>query len=241
MSIKTNLRDVEVVRGRDLKIDMNGLVNVESGATTQVTGQIGLVPGGQLSIQGKVFAIESGTVTFVGGDPSNPQVVVRAGWTSPDGTTVHAAFIGRLKTGKVTLSSEPPLSKQEIVEELLYGTADGNQVQTPSANPENTAVGTVGGEAAQPLNHMFDQLGLGSVSANVDTSESANPKPEVEVQVARDISLQIAVVLGQPPPGVNPDHTLLTLDWRFLKKWSLSSTVGDAGTTIFDLLWQKRY
>jgi hypothetical protein len=40
---------------------------------------------------------------------------------------------------------------------------------------------------------------------------------------------------------VNPDHTLLTIDWRFLTKWSLASTVGDAGTTIFDLLWQRRY
>ena len=65
--------------------------------------------------------------------------------------------------------------------------------------------------------------------------------PEVEVQIAKAISLQIAVVLGQPPPGVNPDHTLLTLDWRFLTKWSLATTVGDAGTTIFDLLWQRRY
>ena len=61
------------------------------------------------------------------------------------------------------------------------------------------------------------------------------------MQIARDISLQIAVVLGQPPPGVNPDRTLFTLDWRFLSKWSLATTVGDAGTTIFDLLWQRRY
>jgi hypothetical protein len=79
------------------------------------------------------------------------------------------------------------------------------------------------------------------VTAKVDTSESENPKPEVEVQIARDISLQIAVVLGQPPPGVNPDVTLLTVDWRFLDKWSLASTLGNAGTTIFDLLWQRRY
>jgi hypothetical protein len=88
---------------------------------------------------------------------------------------------------------------------------------------------------------MLGQLGLGAVTANVDTSQSANPRPEVEVQIAKDISVQIAVVLGVPPPGVNPDHTLLTVDWRFLSKWSLASTVGDAGTTIFDLLWQKRY
>ena len=79
------------------------------------------------------------------------------------------------------------------------------------------------------------------MTTKVDTTDSAAPKPEVAVQIARDISIQIAVVLGQPPPGVNPDHTLVTLDWRFLSKWSLSSTLGDAGTTIFDVLWQNRY
>ena len=78
------------------------------------------------------------------------------------------------------------------------------------------------------------------MTTKIDTSET-NPKPEVEVQIANDLSLQIAVVLGVPPPGVNPDHTLFTLDWRFASKWSLASTVGDAGTTVFDMLWKKRY
>jgi hypothetical protein len=87
---------------------------------------------------------------------------------------------------------------------------------------------------------MLNQLGLGAVSAKIDTTEST-PKPEVVVQIARDISLQIAEVLGQVPPGVNPDTTLLTVDWRFLTKWSLATTVGNLGTTIFDLLWQKSY
>jgi hypothetical protein len=88
---------------------------------------------------------------------------------------------------------------------------------------------------------MLDQLGLGAVTAKIESSETSNPKPGVEVQIARELTLEIAFVLGQPPPGVNPDRTLLTLDWRFLSKWSVAATVGDAGTTIFELLWQKRY
>jgi hypothetical protein len=123
---------------------------------------------------------------------------------------------------------------------LLFGSVDGQQAGAPSATTENSAIGTAGGQAAQPLNHMLNQLGLGAVSAKIDTTEST-PKPEVVVQIARDISLQIAEVLGQVPPGVNPDTTLLTVDWRFLTKWSLATTVGNLGTTIFDLLWQKSY
>jgi translocation and assembly module TamB len=241
IAVQTHLADVQVVRGTDLKIDLAGNVDVEAGQTTEVTGQIRLRKGGALSVQGKTFRVESGTVTFVGDDPSNPQVVVKAGWTAPDGTVVYANFVGPLRTGKVTLTSEPPLSQQEIAELLLFGTAGGRQAQSSSTDPTNSAIGTVGGEAAQPLNHALNQMGLGAFTAKVDTSDASSPKPEVAVQIARDISIQIGVVLGQPPPGVNPDRTLLTVDWRFLSRWSLSSTLGDAGTTIFDVLWQRRY
>jgi translocation and assembly module TamB len=240
LTMEAHLGDVEVIRGTQLKVNLDGRVNVvNGGGAAQVTGQIHLKRGGVLDVQGKKFTVEDGTVTLVGADPSNPEVVVKASWTAPEGTVVYAVFDGPLKTGKVTLSSEPTLPQQEIVELLLFGTADGTQAQ--GATPADSAIGTASGQAAQPLNHALGQLGLGAVSAKIDTTEAANPRPEVEVQIARDISIQIAVVLGQPPPGVNPDHTLLTIDWRFLTKWSLASTVGDAGTTIFDLLWQRRY
>jgi translocation and assembly module TamB len=246
IAIAVNIGDVEVQRGTDLKVDLNGNLRVESGAKTQVTGQIHLDSGGVLNVQGKNFEVEGGTVTFSGGDPSNPEIVVKANWTAPDGTVVSANFVGPLKTGRVTLTSQPTLPKQEIVELLLYGTSTGQQAQSPSSSTsstaatENTAIATAGGEAAQPLNHALNQLGLGAVTAKVDTSD-VNPKPEVEVQIAKGISVQLAYVLGIPPPGVNPDTTLVSLDWRFLSKWSLQTTVGNAGTTIFDLLWQSRY
>ena len=241
LTIQTTLGEVEVVRGTQLKVDLNGRLSVKAAEKSEVTGQIHLQPGGMLAVKGKNFTVESGTVTFVGDNPSNPEIVVKAGWTAPEGTTVYANFVGPLKTGKVTLTSEPKLPQQEIVELLLFGSADGQQAQTPSGSTEDTAVGAAGGEAAQPLNHALGQLGLGAVTTNVDTTDSANPKPEVEVQIARDLSVQLAVVLGQPLPGVNPDTVLLSLDWRIVKKWTLSSTLGDAGTTIFNLLWQKRY
>jgi translocation and assembly module TamB len=83
-------------------------------------------------------------------------------------------------------------------------------------------------------------MGLSRVSAKIDTSQTV-AKPEVEVQIAKDISIKLAVLAGQPPPGSNPDTTFLAIDWRIVKKLSLESTVGNAGSTIVDMVWRYRY
>jgi len=170
---------------------------------------------------------------------------VTAGWSAPDGTRVFADYVGPLRTGKVRLHSEPSLSQTEIVALLQFGSAEaqsgagGGQGATNSAT--GTAVGAAGGVATQPINHALDQFGVHAVAARVDTSEAANPKPEVELRIARDVSLQLAVVLGTPPPGSNPDTTLLTLNWRLMRSLKLATTVGNSGSSIVDMVWERRY
>lgn len=145
------------------------------------------------------------------------------------------------------LRSEPSKSQSEILALILFGTTDAQSGQEQSAQA-NTMAAAAGGAATQPLNRALggvdralQNLGLeGGISTKIDTSQTY-PRPEVEVQIARDISLQIAWVLGAIPPGTNPDSTLVTLNWHFLRRWSLETTVGDAGTSIIDLVWQHRY
>ncbi len=241
--------DVDVSRGEDLDVHLEGQPVITIADNVTVTGQIRLIRG-TLDVYGKPFEIVSGTVTFGGAEPDNPQVVLTAGWTAQDGTRVSADFAGPLKTGKVTLRSEPMLSETDILSLILYGTAEAETGS--SSDQENrgtsTIAGAAGGAATAPINRALggvnralDNLGLaGGISTRIDTSQT-NPRPEVELQIARDISLQVAYVLGAPPPGTNPDLYLVTLDWRFLRKWSLETTVGDAGTSILDVIWQHRY
>jgi translocation and assembly module TamB len=249
--VKIDLRlgdDVQVRRGTDLDVRLAGHPTVLLGDKVRASGQI-RIPRGTLDVQGKPFAIDNGTVTFVGDDPANPQVKLTAMWTAPDGTRVYADFIGPLKTGTVTLRSEPARAKNEILALILFGTTDEQAPTSTSASQQaSTAAGAAGSASTQPINsalggvnQMLDKVGLvGGLSTKVDTSQTT-PRPEVELQIARDISLQVAWVLGVPPPGSNPDSTLFTLNWRFLRKWSLQTTVGSAGTSILDLIWQHRY
>jgi translocation and assembly module TamB len=245
--------NVEVRRGSDLDVRMDGNMALTLAEDVTAKGQIRLTRG-TLNVQGKTFTIDqNSTVTFVG-DPTNPQVKLTASWLAPadapgaSGTTVLADFIGPLRTGKVTLRSEPPgLPQSEILSLLLYGTTDQQQGGAGSAQV-GAASGVAGGAASANVNRALggvnqtlDSLGLATeVSTKLDTSQPT-PRPEVEVQIARDLSLQLAWVLGVPPPGTNPDTTLLTVAYSFMKNWRAETTFGNAGTTILDLVWQRRY
>jgi translocation and assembly module TamB len=246
--------DVEVRRGGDLDVHMDGTATVTVADAVTAKGQIRLTRG-TLNVRGKTFKIDDGsTVTFIG-EPTNPQVVLTASWVAPasdpssSGTTVFAEFVGPLKTGKVTLRSEPQLARTEILSLLLYGTTDQQGGSGGAGSQQvNAASGAAGGAASANINralggvnNALDSLGIATeVSTKIDTSQPT-PRPEVEVQIARDLSLQLALVLGVPPPGNNPDTTLLTVAYSFLRHWRAETTVGNAGTTILDLVWERRY
>jgi translocation and assembly module TamB len=243
--------DVQIVRGSDLDARIDGSPTITIGSEARVSGQVRIVRG-TVDVQGKPFTIENGTVSFVGDDASNPQVSLTAWWQAPGDTRIFADFIGPLRTAKVTLRSEPARPQNEILSLILFGTVDE---QTPTGSGGSgmsaqgkSAAGAAGGAATGPLNKalggvnkVLDNFGfVGGLVTKIDTS-SSTPRPEVEIQIARDIAVQVAWVIGVPPPGQNSDSTLFTLKWRFLRKFQLETTVGDAGTTIMDVVWQHRY
>jgi translocation and assembly module TamB len=239
VNVTLNLRDVEVVRGTDLRARLEGQPKVRLDEETSMSGEIRL-RSGYLYVQGKKFEIEHGTITFIG-EPDNPNVVVTAGWTAPEGTRVFADFVGPLKSGKVTLRSEPVHNKNEILSLILFGTTDGMGASSNSGGTAGTAVGVAGGVATQGLNKALDDMTGLDITTRIDTSEGSNPRPEVEVRVARDVTVAVSHVIGVPPPGTNPDLNYATVDWRFSRNWSLGTTIGDQGSSLMDLVWTYRY
>jgi translocation and assembly module TamB len=234
--------DVEIRKGTMLRVALTGTPKIEITDEVKMSGQIQLTRG-VLEVQGKRFRIEKGTVTFVD-EPDNPQILVTAMWKAPDGTRVYADFVGPLKTGKVKLRSEPSRPQNEIVALIMFGTAEGSSsTPYPSRQPDGTtrATAVAGGFATEGLSKGLDKLTGLDVQTRIDTSSSANPRPEIEVQVAKDISVQLGYVLGTPAPGTNPDRTWVTLDYRFKRNWSMETTFGNQGSSIVDFLWQYRY
>lgn len=234
-------KDVDVRVGDTVRVQLQGGPHLTSTDTTVVTGQI-VLRGGTLDVQGKQFEIQDGgTITFNGGQPGNPDVSVSAFWDAPDGTRVIADFNGPLKTGKVSLRSEPAKSQNDILALILFGSADEAGGANQSESSGLQAATTAGGFATQGLNKAIGDLTGIDATVRVDTSEQNNPKPEVQVQITRSIALELETVIGAIPFGDNPDRNYATVDWRFLPRWSLATTFGDQGTSILDVLWQYRY
>jgi len=236
--------DIEIRRDHSLQIFVTGSPVIDVAETTRVSGQILLVRG-KIEVQGRIFQVEKGTVSFTGQEPDNPIVIATAYYDAPDGTRVYADFTGPVRTGKLALRSEPTHTQDEILAILLFGSPEGSFGASAPPGQEQDAVakaaGLGGSYVAQGINKALSGVTKVEVATRVDTSESNNPRPELEVQLTKDVGVQVVYNMGVPGPGQIPDRTLLMVDWRFVRRWMLRTTIGDEGSSMVDLIWRYRY
>ena len=241
-------------RGTMVDVALSGTPVVVLDGKAQVTGVVRLVSG-RIDIFGKRFEIDSGLIRFEDGVPvSSADASVTAHWDAPDATRIYADWVGPQSTGKLTLRAEPQRTEQEILGLLVFGATESDFAgasATPGGSGATSAAGLGGSVATLGLNEALAGVSRDlEISTRVDTSVAQNPRPEVAVAVSRNVSATLGYATGVPVPGQNPDRVLLDIDWRFLTRrdargnpsvWSLSTIVGDQGSTVLDLVWQHRY
>lgn len=231
-------KDVTVERGDTAQVQLDGDLAILSGADTSVDGRIE-IRGGKLDVSGKTFDIERGVVTFQGDDPSNPTITATARWDAPE-YTVYADYVGDVKTGRIKLRSEPPLTPSEIANLLLFGSPEGSSSGSSDPNTAALAVGVAGDTAAKGLNQALDDFTKLDVSARIDTT-TGSARPELVFQVSPRVSARVTRALGAPSAGQAADRTFLTLELRLKRAWALSAVFGDHGGSALDLIWRRRY
>jgi translocation and assembly module TamB len=236
-------QDVTLRRGPMLEVGLRGKPIVDLTDKAHVTGEVSF-SAGHVEVMGKRFEIEKGTATFDGEDPSNPDLDITAWWDEPrEGTRIYLDYLGPLKTGKTNFRSRPTRSQKEIMAILLFGSADEMMQAKGGANAsaEYAAAGIAGGQVlTRGVNQVISSVSPVDITTRVDTSQAQNPTPEVAVQLSRKVTAEVSY-RTRSLPGEKPDRVLLTLDWRFLRNWSIATTVGDAGSSVLDLIWQYRY
>jgi translocation and assembly module TamB len=217
---------------------------VVAGGKVGVSGTVN-VDRGFIEIQGRKFDIERATASFdPARPPADPTIRATASYQAPESTRILAEFSGSASAGKLTLHSEPALSQSELLSLIVFGTRDGAvTAYRDSSNPNNAAraASLGGGVLTQGLNKALSGVAPVDVTTRVDTSDGQNPRPEIGVALSRKVSASVSYRLGLATPGQNPDRATLRLDYRFLPRWSLETSVGDAGTSILDILWKLRY
>lgn len=234
---------VRVRRDNNLEAYVEGSGTVVVGPDqVRVEGQY-QVTQGFLEIQGRRFNIERATVTLNPQDPTNPTINAEAVYRAPEDVEVTAQFIGTVEKGELTLSSNPPLNQSQILTLIAFGSSEGpsGAQQNERSGAAGAALGVVGGTITGGLNEALNDLSSLDISTRIRSGESGVPAPELAVQISRDVTAELSYRLGLPGPGQNPDRTLLTVDYRFLPRWSVRTSVGDQGTSIVDFVWRFRY
>jgi hypothetical protein len=226
----------------DMDLVVTGVAQVDLDKKASFSGNLVLEPGGRVQAMGKAFVIEHGTMTLNPDEPSNPTIDVRAAYRAPDGVSIYALAHGPIKElDSLQLSSDAGLSQDEIWQRIAG--ASSGVASTDASNGSNdsgNAVSSAGlGVAAMGVNEMLGSS-LKDVELRVDPGESQsytaavrlNDKLWLEGRYQRD---DTAAAIGGPSNVVSG-----AFDYRFARKWSLRTELGNAGGT-FDLLWQHRY
>jgi translocation and assembly module TamB len=229
-------KDVWIHRGRGAFVAVRG--SLDRDVNGRFKGQLTL-PEGQVDVLGRVFEIDQGVVTFEQDDPPNPIVIVQASWESPSGYRITAEYRGPVDDGTLTLSSDPPLTQDQVLNVLLFDDPEGglDEERGGGASALATTVATSG------LSSALSDLSNLDISAGVDTSEEDNARPEVGVRLSPrwSVELQYNPEGGTDAISRTPDRALVSLRARITRRWSVETTVGDQGTSILDFMWRYRY
>ena len=200
---------------------------------------------GRLQVVGKGFELEreQGRLTFdPNADPGSPLLNVTARWDAPDGTRVLAEVVGPLKAPRVKFRSVPAKPAADILAMILTGVSpSGAEPSGVQGEEARAAAGVGGGVAAAGINSILQDISPISVSTRVDASQAQNIRPSVAVAVLPTVTAETTLNTGASALGQAQDVAQLTLDWRFLRDWSMRTTVGETGTSVFDVVWQHRY
>lgn len=242
--IDVELGDNVQLEGRGLDINITGKTLVELAQELSVSGRIDLQKG-TIVVHGRRFTVDTGTVTFPdNAEPSNPTIVATAYWDAPDRTRVWVEFMGPLRTGKLTLRSEPPYSKNEILSVLLFGRPDPNLAAPTQSGSSQSSQGSAATAVGSGFIATDLTRALSEIDENLDVETDTLAGNRTRAKIGRTFfDRRLKIQLGVAPGSTyrEPDTAYVFVNWQFIPKWSIVATQGNRGTSILDVLFQHRY
>jgi translocation and assembly module TamB len=170
---------------------------------------------GQYVYYGRAFQIEEGRVTFLGHSPPNPRLDVKALYLAEEsGTRVLLHAHGSIRDPRLDLSSEPPLSQQDVLAVLLFG-APLDQAGGGDGPGQEAAVEVLSGYLIKELRdtRLFRKLDI-DVFRVRQTAAGGN-----ELTVGRYLTEDLYVAYEQTVG--EQGQRRLRAEYAFLPHWSI--------------------
>ncbi|MEQ9617622.1 MAG: translocation/assembly module TamB domain-containing protein [Deltaproteobacteria bacterium] len=143
------------VKGSGANIEVEGKLGIDKryGDPYLVSGNIDVIRG-DYQFMGRIFNIESGTVSFRGKKIINPFLDLRALY-EVSSVQVYINITGTAEKPRIHLLSDPPLDENEIVSYLVFGTSSDKLGTDERIEFQEKAGEVLGAMAVGELRQMF--------------------------------------------------------------------------------------
>lgn len=199
-----------------------------------LTGFLQPVSGGY-KIAGREFTIKEGMVELNEHRKINPKISAKALCKMP-GLDITAIVNGTVNEPKIVLTSDPVMSREDIIASFLFG----RPIEKISDNESGQFQGDVATLFGRTILDRFrDATGnrdlLESLSLYGGTSENGEGSVGVGKYFSDDFLLSYEYMLGQEAPGE------FHMEYNMKGGFSIESQVQDEEKTGLDLFWKKDF
>jgi outer membrane protein assembly complex protein YaeT len=180
--------NISVVTKRPVDMDNNlgrisGAADLRLQGTVdqpRILGSLVLEPDGRVYFGDRTYYVERGTVHFQDAVQITPELDILA-YTRTNNYTIHLGLKGALNEITTTFTSDPPLSREDVISVLLTGrtVADNTGVDVRTLEAMSIATGAMNAALSSRLNRT---LGVSRVSIQPsDIAAESNPGTRVTI------------------------------------------------------------
>ncbi|MDQ7830589.1 MAG: translocation/assembly module TamB domain-containing protein [Desulfovibrionaceae bacterium] len=224
------------VRGMGLESEWQGEVSVRgTAAAPHVTGGVHTLQGGGVEFFGRRLELVKGQVSFSGGTPPDPELNVEASIATSD-ATCGVLVTGSASAPKITLTSDPPLPRDEILARILFGRSAGTitAFQGLQMAQAGAALMSGGGTSLDLLSRTRRLAGLDEL----DFVPGQGGLESTRLRAAKYLAKGVKVTVDQ---GAAADSGSVSVEVDITPNISLESKVGADSNQGVGVNWKWDY
>ncbi|MFZ1992286.1 MAG: translocation/assembly module TamB domain-containing protein [Alphaproteobacteria bacterium] len=223
------------IRGRGLDSEWSADLHIGGDKDNpQISGALNLVRG-RFDFSGRRFELTRGTIGFAPNNSFDPTLSIAAQYTDKAQNLDMINVNGPASQPKITLSSDPPQSQEDVMAMILFGkqTKDLSPfeaVQTANAVSKLTGKGLPGMAGMGILDRARSTLGLDLLNISLGAQGSVSVGKYIQKNIYVEASQGLA---GQPGTvSVNVDIS---------RSLSVKTSAGQDSTGTAGIFWKKDY